>query len=144
MANTPEELAREQIDAQLEQCGWIVQDHRAMNLSAGPGVAIREFPLKTGFADYMLYADGKAIGIVEQTIGVLLVVVILVLVLIQVAQRYVDTFGGWPWTGEVARLSLAADNIGGYGPSALLLVAIPIVVGLAALFISEPEFHHSN
>ena len=36
-----------------------------MNISAGLGVAVREFPLTTGDADYMLYADGKAIGVVE-------------------------------------------------------------------------------
>ncbi len=36
-----------------------------MNISAGPGVAVREFPLTTGHADYMLYADAKAIGVVE-------------------------------------------------------------------------------
>jgi MFS family permease len=41
--------------------------------------------------------------------------------------------------GPVA-LSLAADSIGGYGPAALLLFALPIVVGLAALTIREPEF----
>jgi len=42
-------------------------------------------------------------------------------------------------TGPVA-LSLASDTIGGYGPGALLLMAIPIVIGVAAMFISEPEF----
>ncbi len=62
---TPEQKARQQIDRQLEQAGWKVQDFEEMNISAGPGVAVREFPLKTGFADYMLYANGKAIGIVE-------------------------------------------------------------------------------
>ena len=36
-----------------------------MNIFAGLGVAVREFPLKSGFADYMLYVDGKAIGIIE-------------------------------------------------------------------------------
>ena len=36
-----------------------------MNISAGLGVAVREFPLTTGEADYLLYADGKAIGVVE-------------------------------------------------------------------------------
>jgi hypothetical protein len=36
-----------------------------MNISAGPGVAIREFPLSTGEADYLLYTDAKAIGVVE-------------------------------------------------------------------------------
>jgi type I restriction enzyme R subunit len=62
---TPEQKARQQIDRQLEQAGWIVQDYRQMNISAGPGVAVREFPLTTGAADYMLYADRKAIGVVE-------------------------------------------------------------------------------
>ena len=61
---TPEEKARQEIDRQLERCGWIVQDHSQMNISAGP-VAIREFPLTTGSADYMLYVDGKAIGVIE-------------------------------------------------------------------------------
>jgi type I restriction enzyme R subunit len=60
---TPEQLARRQIDEQLAECGWIVQNADEMNISAGVGVAIREFPLKTGFADYMLYAAGKAIGV---------------------------------------------------------------------------------
>lgn len=36
-----------------------------MNLSAGLGIAVREFPLKTGHADYLLYVDGKAAGVVE-------------------------------------------------------------------------------
>ena len=62
---TPEQKARQKIDQQLDQCGWKVQDYRQMNISAGLGVAIREFPLKTGFADYMLYADAKAIGVIE-------------------------------------------------------------------------------
>src|SRR3954452_14530648 len=62
---TPEQLSRQQIDRQLEQAGWLVQDYKDMHLSAGPGVAVREFPLKTGFADYMLYADCRAVGVVE-------------------------------------------------------------------------------
>lgn len=36
-----------------------------MNISAGLGVAIREFPLSIGHADYLLYIDGKACGVVE-------------------------------------------------------------------------------
>ena len=36
-----------------------------MNISAGLGVAVREFPLTTGDADYLLYADAKAIGVIE-------------------------------------------------------------------------------
>ena len=61
----PEAAARQLIDRQLEQCGWNVQDRREMNISAAVGVAIREFSLTTGEADYMLYADAKAIGVVE-------------------------------------------------------------------------------
>ena len=62
---TPEDKARQRIDQQLERCGWTVQDYRDMNISAAQGVAVREFPLTTGESDYMLYADGKAIGVVE-------------------------------------------------------------------------------
>jgi len=36
----PESLAREKIDRQLTDAGWIVQDRAAANLSAGPGVAV--------------------------------------------------------------------------------------------------------
>jgi type I restriction enzyme, R subunit len=62
---TPEQRARQEIDRQLEQCGWVVQSFRDMNISAGLGVAVREFPLKSGFADYLLYADCKALGVIE-------------------------------------------------------------------------------
>jgi type I restriction enzyme R subunit len=62
---TPEELARKEIDRQLTQCGWVVQSRDQMNISAALGVAVREFPMLTGEADYLLYAKGKAIGVVE-------------------------------------------------------------------------------
>ena len=62
---TPEQKARQKIDQQLDQCGWIVQDYRQMDISAGRGVAVREFPLSTGEADYLLYADAKASGVIE-------------------------------------------------------------------------------
>ena len=65
MTPTPEFLARQNIDAQLTACGWMVQDRVAMNLYAGRGVAVREFPLQTGFADYLLFVDKKAVGVVE-------------------------------------------------------------------------------
>ena len=50
-AMTPEQKARQPIDRQLDQCGWLVQNANETNISAGLGVAIREFPLKTGFAE---------------------------------------------------------------------------------------------
>jgi type I restriction enzyme R subunit len=62
---TPEKQARVQIDQHLREAGWVVQDANAIDLGAGVGIAVREFPLATGYADYLLYADGKAIGVVE-------------------------------------------------------------------------------
>jgi type I restriction enzyme, R subunit len=61
----PEQKARLRIDQQLTDAGWLVQDYRDMQITAGPGVAIREFPLRTGEADYLLYADGQIIGVIE-------------------------------------------------------------------------------
>lgn len=64
---TPEEKAREIIDQLLVSAGWTIQDHAEANLDVAGGVAIREFPLGYGFgeADYMLFADGRALGAVE-------------------------------------------------------------------------------
>ncbi|MGI9086499.1 MAG: DEAD/DEAH box helicase family protein, partial [Chthoniobacterales bacterium] len=62
---TPEELAREEIDALLINCGWVVQLKKDINLTAAPGVAICELTFKTGEPDYTLFVDGKAIGTVE-------------------------------------------------------------------------------
>jgi type I restriction enzyme R subunit len=49
----------------LEATGWAVQDHKDLNLGASLGVVVRDFPLKSGFADYMLFIDSKAVGVVE-------------------------------------------------------------------------------
>ena len=63
---SPEELAREKIDKLLTECGWIIQNRSAINLSAGRGIAIREALLKNrDEADYLLFVGGKAIGTVE-------------------------------------------------------------------------------
>lgn len=64
---TPEDQAREHIDQALEQAGWRVQDYKGANLHAGRGVVLRNFPLASGhgFADYLLYLDGKAAGVIE-------------------------------------------------------------------------------
>ena len=62
---TPEQLARQNIDALLAQCGWMVQSRAEMNLGAGRGIAVREFPLTTGYADYLLFVDRRAIGAIE-------------------------------------------------------------------------------
>lgn len=50
----------------LKTAGWHVCDTVAANIHAARGVAIREFPLPGyGFADYLLYVDGKAAGVIE-------------------------------------------------------------------------------
>src|ERR1700746_2552031 len=67
MFETPEQRARREIDANLTAAGWIVQDRDELDLTAGRGIAVREFPLKSGFGlgDYLLYFDRKAVGAVE-------------------------------------------------------------------------------
>ncbi|MEX2163177.1 MAG: type I restriction-modification enzyme R subunit C-terminal domain-containing protein [Sulfuricaulis sp.] len=67
MAPEPEKEARELIDKLLAQAGWEVCDVDKANIHAARGVAIREFQLKPGFgeADYLLYLDGKAAGVIE-------------------------------------------------------------------------------
>lgn len=62
---TPEQKARQLIDAQLAAAGWIVQDRDEMNLGAGLGVAVREYPLATGPCDYLLFVDRRACGVAE-------------------------------------------------------------------------------
>ncbi len=62
---SPEALARQQIDSLLAGCGWTVQDHKKLNLGASQGVAVREVPLVGGTADYLLFVDRKAVGVVE-------------------------------------------------------------------------------
>lgn len=64
---TPEDKARETIDQLLTSSGWEVQDRKNANLDAARGVAIREFSLGQGYgeADYLLFADGQAVGVVE-------------------------------------------------------------------------------
>lgn len=61
----PEDKARIIIDQQLEIAGWLVQDFQAINLGAGRGVAVREFPTQAGPADYVLFADRTAVGAIE-------------------------------------------------------------------------------
>lgn len=70
---TPEEEARLKIDELLTAAGWSVQDYKDINLGASLGVAVREFPLQSGFADYLLFVDRKAVGVVEaKAVGITL------------------------------------------------------------------------
>ncbi len=62
---SPEEKARFVIDEKLIQSGWIIQDVKQLDLSAGLGIAVREFPTSTGRMDYALFVDGAPVGVVE-------------------------------------------------------------------------------
>ena len=46
---TPEAKARQTIDALLAQAGWHVCDMGDVNIHAARGVALREFPLNSGY-----------------------------------------------------------------------------------------------
>jgi type I restriction enzyme R subunit len=67
VSETPEQKARLEIDVSLALAGWLVQSRDELDLTAARGVAVREFPMKTGFgfADYLLYVDRKALGAIE-------------------------------------------------------------------------------
>jgi type I restriction enzyme R subunit len=59
MPETPEQKARREIDINLTAGGWLVQNRDDIDLTAGRGIAVREFQMKSGFgfADYLLYLD---------------------------------------------------------------------------------------
>jgi type I restriction enzyme, R subunit len=61
----PEEQARQKIDELLALAGWAIQDYKRFNLRAKIGVAVREFPMTTGDADYLLFVNGEAVGTIE-------------------------------------------------------------------------------
>jgi type I restriction enzyme, R subunit len=66
MPITPEDRARHAIDELLEAAGWRIQDRKDADLSRPGGTAVREFPMPGyGEADYLLFVDGKALGVVE-------------------------------------------------------------------------------
>lgn len=65
MNQNPEQKARDRIDSQLIASGWIIQDKSKLNLSAGTGVAVREYQTDIGPADYVLFVDKKPVGIIE-------------------------------------------------------------------------------
>lgn len=67
MSPAPEQEARKHIEAALEAAGWVIQNRETMNVTAAPGVAVREFKMAKdhGFADYLLFVNGKAVGALE-------------------------------------------------------------------------------
>jgi len=59
--------ARRQIDEQLIRAGWVVVDRKDLDIVGHQGVAVREVPLHkdAGRVDYLLYLDGRAVGVIE-------------------------------------------------------------------------------
>ena len=54
-----------EIDDQLVACGWVVQDYKHAAVAAAQGVAVREVPTDAGPADYVLFVDRQAVGVIE-------------------------------------------------------------------------------
>ena len=65
MNQNPEQIARDKIDQKLVDAGWLVQSKDEVNLSAGKGVALRETNTESGYADYILFVNSKAVGVIE-------------------------------------------------------------------------------
>jgi type I restriction enzyme, R subunit len=65
MNQTPEQIARDNIDAQLRKCGWLVQKKSEINLAVNDGIAVREYQTDVGPADYVLFLDKKPVGVIE-------------------------------------------------------------------------------
>ena len=61
----PEEEARKQIDKMLKESGWILQDYKDLDLGAGFGIAVREYPLSLDASDYALFIDRNPVGVLE-------------------------------------------------------------------------------
>ena len=63
----PEARARRNsIDKMLEASGWHIQNYAQRDTAAALGVAVREYRLRSDQrADYLLFIDGVAIGVVE-------------------------------------------------------------------------------
>lgn len=61
----PEQIARDTIDSLLSASGWVVQDKKYPDFSQGEGQAIREYQTDVGPADYVLFVDRIAVGVIE-------------------------------------------------------------------------------
>ena len=61
----PEQIARDQIDERLTAAGWHVQKKDGLDFNAGVGIAVREYPTDTGPADYVLFVNRQAVGVIE-------------------------------------------------------------------------------
>ncbi|MBT7497688.1 DEAD/DEAH box helicase family protein [Candidatus Woesearchaeota archaeon] len=66
--HTPEDKARHKvINPMLKKAGWIIQDFKNANIRAAKGIAVEYFHMGQGVgeADYVLFVNGIACGIIE-------------------------------------------------------------------------------
>ncbi|MCI5059846.1 MAG: DEAD/DEAH box helicase family protein [Alphaproteobacteria bacterium] len=61
----PEQKARDNIDKMLHQSGWVVQAKNHIDFNVGLGIAIKEYQTDIGPADYVLFVDRQAVGVIE-------------------------------------------------------------------------------
>ena len=61
----PEQKARDNIDHLLRLAGWAVQSNKKIDFNKGIGQAVREYQTDVGPADYVLFVNKKAVGVIE-------------------------------------------------------------------------------
>ena len=61
----PEQAARHRVDQLLTGSDWVVQSKKALDFNACPDIAIREYQTDIGPADYVLFVDKQAVGVIE-------------------------------------------------------------------------------
>ncbi len=62
---SPEQIARDNIDKQLNAAGWAVQDKDKIDWNESIGIAIREYQTDVGPTDYVLFVERRPVGIIE-------------------------------------------------------------------------------
>ena len=64
--NNPEKKARhELINPLLDKAGWRIQNYKVANPHSSKGVAVEYFQIGKDQADYILFVNGQAIGVIE-------------------------------------------------------------------------------
>ena len=62
---SPEQIARDNIDKQLRAAGWAVQDQDKIDWNESIGIAIREYLTDVGPADYVFFVERRPVGLIE-------------------------------------------------------------------------------
>ena len=113
---SPEQIARDQIDANLRAAGWVVQGKNEVALYDHLGVAVKEYQTSTGPADYVLFVDARPVGVIEAKRAEKAVNITTVeeqsLRYLMSEMKYVDTsalYFAYESTGEIIRFTDLRD-----------------------------------